>query len=91
MGAFVMPAYMVDFTPKTISAILSPKCLEGDEIELDVYDRTDVSKKLAAKGRRLKGAENMFRVVVDAPGVSNEHDWNFTILRESADRSRPKK
>jgi len=30
-------------------------------------------------------------VVVDAPGISNEHDWNFTILRESADRSRPKK
>ncbi|MBX9869603.1 MAG: hypothetical protein K2X63_07390 [Burkholderiaceae bacterium] len=91
MGAFVMPVYMVDFTPKTISAILSPHCLEGNEIELDVYNRNDVSNKLQAKGRRLKGTENLFRVVVDVPGISNEHDWNFTILRESADRSRPKK
>jgi len=30
----------------------------------------------------------MFRINVVTDTISNEHDWNFTILRDSADRSR---
>lgn len=91
MGAFAMPVYMVDFTPKTIAALTSPAAIEGAEVELDVYDRKDVNLKLEAKGQRLKDNQEMFRITVASDGVHNAHDWNFTILRESADRSRKKR
>ena len=88
MGAFAMPIYMVDFTPKSIAALTSPAAIDGIEVELDVYDRNDVTLKLEAKGQRLKEDKDMFRIIVASNGINNEHDWNFTILRESADRSR---
>ena len=91
MSAFSMPVYMVDFTPKSIAAILSPDAISGLEVELDVYARTDVNLKLLAKGQRIKDADDNFRIIVSADGVSNQHDWNFTILRDSADRSRKKR
>lgn len=91
MGAFAMPIYMVDFTPKSIAALTSPAAIEGADVELDVYDRNDVMLKLEAKGHRLKEEKDMFRIVVASNGIHNEHDWNFTILRDSADRSRKKR
>ena len=91
MGAFAMPIYMVDFTPKTITALTSPAAIEGTEVDVDVYDRKDVNLKLVAKGRRLKENQDMFRITVTSDGMHNEHDWNFTILRESADRSRKRR
>ena len=91
MGAFAMPIYMVDFTPKTIAALTSPAAIGGTEVEVDVYDRNDVNLKFEAKGQRVKEDQDMFRIVVAANGIDNEHDWNFTILRESADRSRKKR
>lgn len=91
MGAFAMPIYMVDFTPKSIAALTSPAAIDGTEVEVDVYDRNDVTLKLEAKGQRVKEDQDMFRIIVDSNGVHNEHDWNFTILRESADRSRKKR
>ena len=56
-----------------------------------MYDRKDVNLKLEAKGQRLKENQEMFRITVASDGVHNAHDWNFTILRESADRSRKKR
>lgn len=91
MGAFSMPIYMVDFTPKSIAALSSPAAIDGTEVEVDVYDRNDVTLKLEAKGQRVKEDQDMFRIIVDSNGIHNEHDWNFTILRESADRSRKKR
>lgn len=91
MGAFAMPIYMVDFTPKSIAALTSPAAIDGAEVEVDVYDRNDVTQKLEAKGHRLKEDKDMFRIVVASDGIHNEHDWNYTILRESADRSRKKR
>jgi hypothetical protein len=91
MGAFAMPIYMVDFTPKTIAALSSPAAIDGTEVEVDVYDRNDATQKLEAKGQRVKEDQDMFRIIVDSNGISNQHDWNFTILRESADRSRKKR
>ena len=91
MGAFAMPIYMVDFTPKTITALTSPAAIDGTEVDLDVYDRKDVNLKLEAKGHRVKDNQDMFRIIVASEGIHNEHDWNFTILRESADRSRKKR
>jgi hypothetical protein len=91
MGAFAMPIYMVDFTPKSIAALTSPAAISGTEVEVDVYDRNDVTLKLEAKGQRVKEDQDMFRIIVDSNGINNEHDWNFTILRESADRSRKKR
>ncbi|MFZ6818187.1 hypothetical protein [Undibacterium sp. Ji22W] len=91
MGAFAMPVYMLEFTPKTIASLLSPAAIEGSLVDLDVYDRQNLELKLEAKGQRLKDNPEMFRITTLYNGVSNEHDWNFTILRESADRSRKKK
>ncbi|MFC0350005.1 hypothetical protein [Undibacterium danionis] len=88
MGAFAMPVYMLEFTPKTISSLLSQNAIDGGEVDLDVYNKNDLSIKLAAKGQRLKSDPDMFRIITVHDGVTNEHDWNFTILRESADRSR---
>jgi hypothetical protein len=91
MSAFAMPIYMVDFTPKSIAALTSPAAISGTEVEVDVYDRNDVTLKLEAKGQRVKEDQDMFRIIVDSNGINNQHDWNFTILRESADRSRKKR
>lgn len=88
MGAFAMPVYMLEFTPKTISSLLSQNAIDGGEVDLDVYNKNDLSIKVEAKGQRLKSDPDMFRIITVHNGVTNEHDWNFTILRESADRSR---
>ncbi|MFZ6801775.1 hypothetical protein [Undibacterium sp. Di24W] len=88
MGAFAMPVYMLEFTPKTIASLLSQHAIDGVEIELDVYNKNDLTIKLEAKGQRLKSDPDLFRIITVHNGVTNEHDWNFTILRESADRSR---
>jgi hypothetical protein len=91
MGAFSMPIYMVDFTPKSIAALTSQAAIDGTEVEVDVYDRNDVTLKLEAKGQRVKEDKDMFRIIVNSNGINNQHDWNFTILRDSADRSRKKR
>lgn len=91
MGAFAMPIYMVDFTPKSIAALTSQAAIDGNEVEVDVYDKNDVTTKLEAKGLRVKENRDMFRIIVSTDGIHNEHDWNFTILRDSADRSRKKR
>jgi hypothetical protein len=91
MSAFAMPVYMLDYTPKTISSILSADAIDGKGVALDVYDRKNLDLKLEASGQRLSSNPDLFRVITEYEGVRNEHDWNFTILRESADRSRKKK
>jgi hypothetical protein len=88
MGAFAMPVYMLEFTPRTIASLLSQNAIDGAEIELDVYNKNDLTIKVEAKGQRLKSDPDLFRIITAYNGVTNEHDWNFTILRESADRSR---
>ncbi|MFZ6875106.1 hypothetical protein ACO0LF_23830 [Undibacterium sp. Di27W] len=84
MAGLTLPTYVLEYTTKTIDAVLSQTALEGNEVEVDVYERSDVSKKHVALGKRLKGDSDMFRVSV---GAHND-DWNYTILRESAGRSR---
>jgi hypothetical protein len=91
MSAFAMPVYMLEFTPKTIASLLSPAAIDGAVVELDVYDRNDLEIKVPATGQRLKAEPDMFRITTVVDGKTNEHDWNFTILRESADRSRKKR
>lgn len=91
MGAFTMPVFMLDFTPKTIASLLSSEAIDGNVVSLDVYDRKNLDLKLGASGQRLSANPDLFRVITEHQGVTNEHDWNFTILRESADRSRHKK
>jgi hypothetical protein len=91
MGAFAMPVYMLDFTPKTIASLLSAEAIDGKVVAIEVYDRKNLDLKLGASGQRLSANPDMFRVITEYQGVTNEHDWNFTILRESADRSRHKR
>ncbi|BBB60065.1 hypothetical protein UNDKW_1792 [Undibacterium sp. KW1] len=87
MAGLTLPTYVLEYTTKTIDAVLSQAALEGNEVEVDVYERSDVSKKHVALGKRLKGDSDMFRVSVG----SHDDDWNYTILRESAGRSRKMK
>jgi hypothetical protein len=91
MGAFAMPIYMVEFTPRTIAALTSPAAIAGTEVEVDVYDRNDVTIKFEAKGQRVKEDTDMFRIIVSTGDINNQHDWSYNILRESADRSRKKR
>jgi hypothetical protein len=91
MGAFTMPVYMLDFTPRTIASLLSSEAIDGNVVSLDVYGRKNLDLKLEASGQRLTATPDLFRVITEHEGVKNEHDWNFTILRESADRSRKKR
>ncbi|BBB66069.1 hypothetical protein UNDYM_1816 [Undibacterium sp. YM2] len=87
MAGLTLPTYVLEYTTKTIDAVLSQAALEGNEVEVDVYERSDVSKKHVALGKRLKSDSDMFRVSVG----SHDDDWNYTILRESAGRSRKMK
>lgn len=65
--------------------------MEGDEVDLDVYDHRDVAQKFAARGQRLKEDRDVFRVTTSVGATADTHDWNYTILRESADRHRKSK
>lgn len=91
MTAFAMPVYMLEYTPRTIASLLSPAAIDGQVVEVDVYDRSDLAIKLSATGKRVKAEPEMFCITTVYNGVTNEHNWNFTILRESADRSRKKR
>ncbi|MFZ6847191.1 hypothetical protein [Undibacterium sp. RuRC25W] len=91
MVGMVLPLYVLEYTVKTIDSILSPAALAGQAVEVDVYDRRDASKKYTGVGRRIEGEDDLFRVrVADDSGV-HEDEWNYTILRESAGRSRKAK
>jgi hypothetical protein len=91
MGSFVVPLYVLDYTTKTINAVLSPDALEGKEVEVDVYDRRDAGKKYTAIGRRIKGEDDTFLICVTLDSGPHEDSWNYTLLRESAGRSRKMK
>ena len=88
MAGLTLPTYVLEYTTKTIDAVLSQVALEGGEVEVDVYERSDVSKKHVASGKRIKGEGDMFRVSVTTAGGAHSDDWSYTILRESAGRSR---
>ncbi|MCU6432993.1 hypothetical protein LPB67_04275 [Undibacterium sp. Jales W-56] len=88
MGGLTLPTYVLEYTSKTIDSVLSQDAMEGNQVEVDVYERHDVSKKYVASGQRLKDGKDTFRVsVTTESGVCND-EWNYTILRESAGRSR---
>jgi len=91
MGSFVAPLYVLDYTTKTVNAVLSPAALEGKEVEVDVYDRRNSEKKYTAIGRRLKDEDDTFLICVAADTGPHEDTWNYTLLRESAGRSRKMK
>ncbi|MBC3908646.1 MULTISPECIES: hypothetical protein [Undibacterium] len=91
MAGLTLPTYVLEYTTKTIDAVLSQAALEGNEVEVDVYERSDVSKKHVASGKRMKGDGDMFRVSVTTGAGSHSDDWSYTILRESAGRSRKMK
>lgn len=88
MGIPKPPLYVLEYTTKTIDSVLSAAALDGDNVEVDVYDRRDVSKKHVATGRRVKGEDDSFLVSVDTGNGIHEDEWNYTILRESAGRSK---
>jgi len=91
MVGMVLPLYVLEYTVKTIDSILSPAALDGKEVEVDVYDRRDVSKKHTGVGRRIQGEDDSFLVRVSVDAGTHEDEWNYTILRESAGRSRKAK
>lgn len=91
MGGFTLPVYVLDYTTKTIDAILSQAGLEGSEVEIDVYERHDINKKHVAIGQRSKGEDDLFKVSVNTEAGLHSDEWNYTILRESAGRSRKMK
>jgi len=88
MAALKLPAYVVDYTTKTIDAVLSPAAINGQQVEVDVYARNDVSKRLMAMGQRVQHDGDKFRVTVTTEGGEEVDDWSYTIIRESAGRSR---
>ena len=91
MSALVLPKYVLEYTIKTTDAVLSQAALQGHEVEIDVYDRSDVAKRHVAVGQRLSGEGDMFRVTVVTDSGSHSDEWNYTILRDSAGRSRKMK
>ncbi|MET3119066.1 hypothetical protein AAKU64_003305 [Undibacterium sp. GrIS 1.8] len=88
MVGFTLPVFVLDYTLKTIDSILSQSGLEGKEVEVDVYERSDVNKKHIASGQRIKGEDDLFKVTVNTDAGLHTDEWNYTILRESAGRSR---
>jgi len=85
------PAYVLEYTIRTVDAVLSPAALQGHAVEVDVYDRKDASKKYLGSGCRIQGEEDMFRITVQTEAGPHEDEWNYTILRDSAGRSRKMK
>jgi hypothetical protein len=90
MAGFTLPTYVLEYTTKTIDAVLSQAGLEGEEVEVDVYERHDINKKHLAKGKRTK-ADDSFKVSVTTDAITHVDEWNYTIVRESAGRSRKMK
>ena len=86
-----IPRFVLEYTHKTVDAVLSPAALQGQEVEVDVYDRTDVNRRCTGIGHRINGDEDIFRVVVADGNGEHTDEWNYTLLRESASRSRGKR
>ena len=91
MAILKTPDYVLEYTLRTVDSVLSAAALEGKEVEVDVYDRKDVSKKFVGTGYRMKGEGDMFRIRVETETGSHEDEWNYTILRDSAGRARKMK
>ena len=85
------PAYMLDYTTKTIESLLSAAAINGQEVEVDVYNRSNVNERATATGRRLKDADDQFLVCVRVGDGMNEDYWSYNIVRESASRARKTK
>jgi hypothetical protein len=90
MIKFHQPNFVIEYTPKSVSAILSAAALNGEAVQLDVYKRLDVGRKFEATGQRVAGNLDVFRVSLTVDDVADAYDWSYNILRESADRARKK-
>ena len=91
MASLKPPVYVLEYTAKTIGAVLSAAALEGKQVEVDVYERIDASKKHVAAGQRIKDGSDMFRVSVSTGNGMHSDEWDYTILRDSAGRARKMK
>lgn len=85
------PAYMLEYTAKTIESILSAAAINGQEVEVDVYNRSDMNERTTGTGRRLKDEDDQFLVCVSISNGVNEDYWSYNIVRESASRARKTK
>lgn len=88
---FTIPKFVLEYTHRTIDSVLSPAALQGQEVEVDVYDRHDVNRRYVGVGHRINGEEDIFRVIVSHENGEHTDEWNYTLLRESANRSRGKR
>jgi transcriptional regulator with XRE-family HTH domain len=73
------PIFVVDFTPRTIDAILSSAAAEGRELVIDVCNENDPSVKAVAAGRL--SADGVFKVTLEDGA---DFDWTFEFLKEKA-------
>ena len=79
---FDSPTFVVDFTQRSIDAILSHAAKNGEEVEIDVKSTSDPAETYVGTGRLNE--EGIFEIVVKTPQGRQEHDHTFETLIDAA-------
>ncbi|HTD03866.1 hypothetical protein [Undibacterium sp.] len=76
------PQYVIDFTPRTVAALLSRKAQDGEAVALDFH--VDGEPQTRAGGSGKRHGDNGFIVSVEVGTEPQNHAWNFDLLLERA-------
>lgn len=76
------PQYVIDFTPRTVQAILSKPAQDGESVALDFH--VDGESHTRAVGSGQRHGDNGFIASVEIGGEPQNHVWNFDLLLERA-------
>lgn len=79
---YAIPQYVIDFTPRTVAALLSPQAQAGETVALDFHADGEPQTRAEGSGKRQGEIEFVASAAVgEAP---QNHIWNFDLLRDRA-------
>ncbi|MES2070659.1 MAG: hypothetical protein V4488_09950 [Pseudomonadota bacterium] len=76
------PQYVIDFTPRTVQALLSKPTQDGESVLLDFH--VDGEPQTRARGSGQRHGDNGFIASVELGEEPQNHVWNFDLLLERA-------
>ncbi len=76
------PQYVIDFTPRTVQALLSGQAQDGLSVDMDFHVDGEPQTRAAGSGKRH--GDNGFVASVEIGGEPQNHVWNFDLLLDRA-------
>ncbi len=76
------PQYVIDFTARTVTALLSRETQNGESVMLDFH--VDGEPQTRANGTGKRHGDNGYIASVEIGGEPQNHVWNFDLLLDRA-------